>query len=195
MTASIANLARRCRLDEVATLSSCVLLLSASALVATWWYLTPYISSLVAVGGISTASMESLSFLSPRFRPAHYFYRQALTAFIIGWLVLWCPTIWLARRKRERINGGILAGAAATLVLSLLLLDFPYRLLTQGKRSFEAVQWSGDSCFVLGERQGHFLLFCPLAETPRNRIVRTDDPTVKRLGFIKDIFLDVAWTK
>jgi hypothetical protein len=189
------DIARRYRVDDVTVLSSCVLLLSAAALVATWWYFTPFIGSLFAVSGISTTSSESLAFLSPRFRPYHYLYRQAFTAVIIGWLVLWCPTIWLARRKREPINGGILAGGVAVLLLSLLLLDFPYRLLAQGKRSFEAVNWSGDSCFLLGERQGHFLLFCPDAETPRNRIVRGDDPSLKRLGYIKDIFTDVAKTK
>jgi hypothetical protein len=189
------DISRRYRMDDVTVLSSCVLLLSASALVVTWWYFTPFIGSLFAIAGISTTSSESLSFLSPRFRPYHYLYRQGFTAVIIGWLVLWCPTIWLAKKKREPINGGILAGGVAVLLLSLLLLDFPYRLLAQGKRSFEAVNWSGDSCFLLGERQGHLLLFCPEAETPRNRIVRADDPTVKRLGFIKDIFTDVAKTK
>jgi Protein kinase domain len=192
LKSTVVNAARRYRLDDVAILSSCVLLLSASTLVATWWYFTPFIGSLFAISGISTTTGESLSFLSPRFRPDHYLYRQAFTAVIIGWLVLWCPTFWLAKQKGKPINGGILAGGVAVLLLSLVLLDFPYRLLAQGKRSFEAVRWSGDSCFILGERQGHLLLFCPEAETPRNRIVRNDDPGLERLGFIKDIFTDVA---
>jgi hypothetical protein len=68
-------------------------------------------------------------------------------------------------------------------------------LLARSKRNFEAANWSGESCYVLGERQAHLLLFCPEAATPRNRIVRADDPNLKRLGIIKDIFTDVAKLK
>lgn len=189
------NAARRFRLDDVATLSSCVLLLSASTLAATFWYFKPFILSLFAITGISNAPRESLSFLAPQFSPYHFLYRKAFTGVIIGCLALWYPAIWLARRKGESINPAILAGGVAVLLLSLLLLDFPYRLVVKGKREFEAVKWSGDSCFVLGERQAHLLLFCPEAGTPRNRIVRNDDPNLERLGFVKDIFADVAKLK
>ena len=95
-------------------------------------------------------------------------------------------------RKGEPIGRGIMTGGVAVVLLSLLLLDFPYRLLAPHKREFEAVTMNADSCFVLGERQAHLLLFCPQADVPRNRIVRADDPNLKRLGFVQDIFANVG---
>jgi serine/threonine-protein kinase len=192
---TLASAARRRGLDDVSTLASCALLLSASALIATWWYFKPFFGSLVAIWNISTASGESLSFLSPQFSPSHYLYRKAFTGLVIACLALWYPAIWLAVRKGESINRGILAGGVAVLVLSLLLLDFPYRLLVGHKRDFEAVRWSGDACYILGERQSHLLLFCPEAPRPRNRIVRNDDPNLQRLGIVQDIFTNVAALK
>src|SRR5262249_48816588 len=41
VASTLAGAARRCRLDDVSTLSACVLLLSAAVLVATWWYFLP----------------------------------------------------------------------------------------------------------------------------------------------------------
>jgi serine/threonine-protein kinase len=192
LTTALVNVVRKSRLDDLTTLSSCVLLLSAAALVATWWYFSSFLSSLIAIGYISTAPSESLSFLSPRLSPYHYLYRKAFTAVFVGCLLLWYPVVRLAVRKGESINRSILAGGVAVLVLSLLLLDFPYRMILRGKKDFEAVRWSGDSCYILGERQAHLLLFCPDAETPRNRIVRNDDPNLQRLGIVQDIFTNVV---
>src|SRR5262249_13232534 len=188
---------RRARLDEVATLSSCMLLLSATVLIATWWYFVPFLDSLgsVALGGISTVPGESLAFLSPQFDPDHQLYRKSFTAVVIVCVWLWYPALWLAARKGERLNRGVLAGGVAVLVLALLLLDFPYRLITGKKRDFEAAAWSGESCFVLGERQAQVLLFCPEAAVPRNRIVRADDPSLKRLGVVRDIFANAHTLK
>jgi hypothetical protein len=39
------------------------------------------------------------------------------------------------------------------------------------------------------------LLFCPEAAVPRNRIVRADDPNLKRLGVLQDIFTNVHTLK
>ena len=189
---ALVRAARRCRLDDVSTLSSCVVLLSASGLMATWWYFAPFIVSLFDITGISTVPGEKLSVLSPKNYEYHLLYRKAFLGVTISSIALWYPAIWLAARKREPINRIILAGGVAVLLLSLVLLDFPYRLLAKTKRDFEAVKWSGESCFVLGERQAHLLLFCPEAATPRNRIVRSDDPNLERLGVVQDIFTNVA---
>jgi serine/threonine protein kinase len=188
---------RRCRLDDVSTLSACVLLISAMVLIATWWYFIPFLDSLgaIALDDISSASRESLAFLSPQFRDYHWLYRKSFTAVVIACFALWYPAVWLSVRKGEPISRGILAGGVAVILLSLLLLDFPYRLLAQHKREFDAVRMNSDPCFILGERQAHLLLFCPQADVPRNRIVRADDPNLKRLGFVQDIFTDVGKPK
>ena len=189
--ATLANVARRWRLDDVATLSACMLLLSAAALIVTWWYFVPVLDSLgsIASSNISTAPRETLAFLSPVYRESHHIpYRKSFTAVVLICLGLWYPALRLAARKREPINRGILAGGVAVLVLSVLLLDFPYRLLVTHLRDFESATWEGESCFILGERQAHLLLFCPEAAVPRNRIVRADDPNLKRDGVLEDIF-------
>jgi hypothetical protein len=172
-----------------------VLLLSASVLITAWWYFAPFIVSLFEITGISTAPGENLSILSPQFRDYHYMYRKVFTGVTVACLALWYPAIWLAARKRESMNRLVLAGGVAVLVLSLMLLNFPYRLLVGHYRDFEAATWSGDSCFILGERQAHLLLFCPEAATPRNRIVRNDDPNLQRIGVFQDIFTNVAKRK
>jgi len=189
--AALANGARRWRLDDVATLSAAMLMLSAAALIATWWYFVPVLDSLGSIvsSNISTAPRETLAFLSPAYRESHHIpYRKSFTAVVLICLGLWYPALRLAARKREPINRGILAGGVAVLVLSLLLLDFPYRLLVTHQRDFESATWQGESCFILGERQAHLLLFCPNAAVPRNRIVRADDPNLKRSGILEDIF-------
>jgi serine/threonine-protein kinase len=189
--ATLANVARRWRLDDVTTLSACMVLLSAAALVVTWWYFVPVLDSLgsVVTSNISTAPRETLSFLSPVYRQSHHYaYRKSFTAVVLVCLALWYLPLRLAARKGEPINRSILAGGLAIFVLSLLLLDFPYRLIVAHQRDFEAAVWEGDSCFILGERQAHLLLFCPDAAVPRNRIVRADDPNLKREGVLEDIF-------
>jgi hypothetical protein len=189
----LGNAVRRGHLDDVATLSACTLLLSAAVLIVVWWYFTPFLGALgtIALDDISMVSGEGLAFLSPQFREYHYLYRKSFTAVVIICMGLWYPAVWLSIRKREPINRLILAGGVAVLVLSVLLLDFPYRLIVGHKRDFEAATWSGENCYVLGERQAHMLLFCPEAAIPRNRIVRVDDPNLKRLGIVQDIFTNV----
>jgi len=197
VTSTLGRTVRRFGLDDVSTLSSCVLLVSAAVLIATWWYFVPFLDSLgsVALEDISTVPSQSLAFLSPQFREYHYLYRKSFTAVVIIGLWLWYAALWLAARKGEPVNRGILAGGVAVLLLSVLLLDFPYRLIVGHKRDFEAASWGGESCYILGERQAHMLLFCPEAAVPRNRIVRADDPNLKRLGVLQDIFTNVHTLK
>jgi serine/threonine protein kinase len=192
MTQPLVRMSRRCRLDDVTTLSSVILLLSASVLIGTWWYFGSFIGSLIAIGNISTASGSDLAFLSPQFRVNHELYRKGFIAASIVCVLLWYPAVWLAKRKGEPINRIVLAGGVIVLLVSILLLDFPYRLLARSKRDFEAATFGTAQCYVLGEKQSHILLFCPEAPPDRNRIVRADDPNLKKLGVIRDIFTSVA---
>jgi hypothetical protein len=187
----------RFRLDDVSTLGSCALLGSSLALLGAWWYFTyrePTIGKLIAATSpdISTVSAKSLAFLSPRFRDDHELYRETFIAVSIFCAMLWYPAIRLATQKGQIMNQGLLAGGAAVLLLSLLLLDFPYRLLASWEsRTLEEVKWHGASCFILGERQIDLLLFCPETPPPRNRIVHKNDPDLEDTHEVKDIFMNV----
>jgi hypothetical protein len=195
----IVDAAERYRLDDVSTLSSYALLASALVLIGTWLYFVHFINQLIEVSSpdISTAPARTLAFLSPdpEFRAKHDLYRQAFTWVTIFCSALWYSVIRLATQRGESLNRSILGGGAAVLLLSMLLLDFPYRLLKWDGRSFVEVAWRGDSCFVLGQQQTDLLLFCPEAATPRNRIVHRDDPDLGRSGARKDIFTNVAKLK
>jgi hypothetical protein len=184
----------RCRLDDVSTLAGCVLLLSATVLIGTWWYFMPLLDSLgaIATTNIASAPRESLAFLSPQFTDYHFLYRKSFTAVVIACFGMWYAVVWLSMRKGVPIRRTIMAGGIAVVALSLLLLDFPYRLLAPHKREFEAVTLNADPCYIIGQREPHLLLFCPQADVPRNRIVRADDPNLKRLGFVQDIFTNVG---
>jgi len=183
--------AHRFHLDDVTTLSSCVIVVSACILLVTWWRLGSFIGSLIAIGNISTASASDLALLSPRFRADHETYRKAFAGASIACVVLWYPVLALARRKAEPLNRTLLGWGAVVLLLSIVLMDFPHRLFARSKRDFEVATWNGASCYILGHREEKTLLFCPGMPAPRNRIVRADDPNLKPTGIVRDIFTGV----
>jgi hypothetical protein len=176
--------------SQVPTLSVCVLLISAVVLVVTWWNFGSFIGSLgqVSLGGISAAPREALAFLSPAFRPTHLMYRKSFSAVAITCAALWYAPIYLSLRRRERIPRATMVGGIAVLVLSLLILDFPYRLLAQTKRDRPMVTWQQNACYLLGDRPPESLIYCPDLPVPRNRVVPSNDPGLKRLGTDQDIF-------
>jgi hypothetical protein len=84
-------------------------------------------------------------------------------------------------------NRGLLAGGAAIVLLAILLLDFPYRMLSRNNE-FETVNWNGARCYILGERQDDVLLFCPRLDPPRNRIISRRTEKLERLGVKESVF-------
>jgi hypothetical protein len=187
----------RSGLFEVPTLSACVLLISAAVLGVTWWNFGSFLGSLgdVSLGGISSVPRDTLAFLSPEFRATHSLYRKSFTAVVITCAALWYAPIWLSLRRREPIPRATLVGGVTVLALSLLILDFPYRLIVRSKRNFPMVTWQQNACYLLGERPPQSLLYCPDLPVPRNRIVPSNDPDLKRLGTVQDIFTNAHLPK
>lgn len=101
-------------------------------------------------------------------------------------VLLWYPVIRLVR-KGQSLHWGLWTGGAFVLCVALFLLHFPYRLLLHNK-TFEAVNWGAAHCYVIGEREGDLLLFCPELNPPRNRIVPRADGTLTRLGITESVF-------
>lgn len=164
--------ARRLRLDDVSVLASWLLLVSALALVASWWHFWPLLRA--AVSPVSTASAESLELLSPipdsGPAPARHFdmYRAILATIAIVSGVAWW---WMSRRlKRSGQSLGwlISAGGWVVALLALISLSLPYRLVYQSR--FDQVKWGALTCYRLGARDGDVALFCP-TETPRRQTV------------------------
>jgi hypothetical protein len=174
-------------LADPGNVSCLVLVASAAVLACGWVYFLPLIGALLIVPDISTVPGAQLAQLSPAFQRHHETYRMAFTWITIVCIVAWYPAFRLAARSGERLNRGILAGGAAIVMLSLLLLDFPYRMLSQNNL-FEVAQWRGERCYILGERDDDLLVFCPALDPPRNRIVSRGATDLQRLGVTESIF-------
>jgi hypothetical protein len=192
--------AHRCQLHEVSVVSGCALLGSALALVGAWWYFAFHLPTfgkfIELYPDISTVSATKLSFLAPRFcledGAPNRVYRNGFAYVIVLGVSLWYPAVRLAIHKGEALGRGVVLGGASVLLLSLLLLDFPYRLIASADaREFPAVQWDKANCFIIGEKQIDLLLFCPAEPPPRNRVAHKNDPNLKETGSFRDIFADV----
>jgi len=82
-----------------------------------------------------------------------------------------------------------MAGGLVAVCVALALLHLPYRLLYFTiNEPFEAARWNGIECSLIGEDSARVLLFCPLSEAPRNRVVLRDDPALVPLGVRRNIF-------
>ncbi len=162
-------------LDDVAVLSSVSLLLSAVMLFGTWWYFTPLLGTLLSSihPDISTASAENLALLTPDLGDYHLSYRKAFLATTIATIMLWYPAVRLAVRTRQALPRRVVFAGAVVLALSVVLLDFPYRLLSHDI-DFAEVGWDGRTCHVLGHKGGDVLIFCGELAPPRVRTVRAD---------------------
>ena len=169
-----AGLVHRWSLDDVRVLSSISLLSSAAVLFTAWWYFTPLLGTLTNIlPDIATAPFEQLALLSPDLGKYHSGYRKAFIGTTLASVLLWYPTLRLAIRTKQRIPRRGLVGGSLVLAFSLILLDFPYRLLVHDI-DFDEVTWDSRSCHVLGARGDERLIFCPSLAVPRSRVVRAD---------------------
>jgi hypothetical protein len=143
---------------------------------------------------ISTKPAEKLQYFSPYFQGYHENYRICFTWVTIACFAVWRPVLKTAKRKGEPVNRGLLSGGAAVAVLSLLFLDFPYRLLSHSQSAFEAATWRGANCYILGSRGDDYLVFCPELSPPRNRVVKRNAPDLEHIGAVEKVFTRVPIT-
>ncbi|HKE84199.1 MAG TPA: serine/threonine-protein kinase [Vicinamibacterales bacterium] len=183
-----ATLGHRLRMDEAPVLASYSLLISAAALAAAWWYFTPLILALVS--RISTASADDLALLSPRYVTYHNYYRGVFSAVVMIAVAVWYP-VWKLVRKGQSVHWGMVAGGILVTCVSMALLHFPHRLLYFNK-SFDAVSWNNERCYIIGERNNDRLLFCPSSPPPRNRVVQAGDKALVPLNVRESIFTQFA---
>jgi hypothetical protein len=185
--------ARRLHLDDVSVLAAALLLLSASAFLVAWWYFSPLVTALQT--DMTTAAADRLRLLAPAadgsLNEYKISYRKTFSWIAIISILSWYLVARMAARKRASLHWGVLAGAAAVIVFSLAMLDYPFRLLNRWNQ-FDAARWQGNDCYILGERQNDVLLFCPLLQPSRNRVVKNTDTTLERTGVRESIFTRFA---
>jgi predicted Ser/Thr protein kinase len=188
--------AHRLHLDDPSVLGSVLLLMSASALIGAWLHFSPLSGALFS--DFSSAPAATLRLIAPivdgSLNLYNNSYRKTFSWIVILSTVLWYFVLRLSARKGERLHWGLLAGAAATIVLALASLDYPFRLFNNLGTQFDAARWQSADCYILGERRDDVLLFCPALAPTRHRIVKNTDATLQRTGVRESIFTRFSQT-
>ena len=176
----------RWSLDDAAVLASISFMASAAILFAAWWYFTPLLGTLTNIlPDLSSAPDSDLRLLSPEFTGYHWAYFKTFVGVSLACILLWYPPLRVAARTRQPLPRRSIIGGSIVMAFSLLLLDFPYRLLTQDIYFNEYV-WKGHTCHDIGEPRNERLLFCPTMGIPRNQtapvgeLVPVDKPEIRR---------------
>jgi hypothetical protein len=182
---ALARGVRRLALDDARTLGSWFIVLSTTTLIAAWWHFLPLYVALTVPPSISAP--ESLALLSPASTPYHDTYRKVFSGLAVLTIAGGYGVLKVAARKRQTLSPAMRAGGIAVIALSVASLDFPYRLLRHNN-TFEAVNWNGTACYVIGERAEDALLFCPELVPPRNRVVQKRSGNLQRLGRSESLF-------
>ena len=173
------------RLDDVAVLSSWCLLLSAGVAFAAFWYYKPLFWAAI-VSKVTTTAVDDFTVLAPVSVGYHNQYRWVFTGVVMFSVAVWYPVVRLLR-KGQSLHWGMFVSGGVVTCIALTLLHFPYRQLYHNK-SFEAVLLNDARCYIIGERGDDLLAFCPLLESPRNRIIKRADPGLTYLGVRESIF-------
>jgi hypothetical protein len=173
-------------LDKSDQLARLTLLLAALLVAGACWRYADLIDALVLFPNLFTAPTADLRRLSPAFYAEHYAYRMTWTWVVFGCAALCVVPAAIAVRRHEPLNRLLVAGGGTLTVIALLLLTFPYRMLSQN-RDLEVALWSGTRCYVVGERGSDLRLFCPERD-PRSQAVSRTDPNVQRTGTFEDPF-------
>jgi serine/threonine protein kinase len=170
---AIASFIHRRSLDDVRVVSALALMLSALLLVGAWWYFASLIETFAIYPDISMVSLDRIRLFSPDYAEFQWSYRRVFSSVLTASLMLWYPAVRLAIRTRRPIPRHVAVAGAIVLAMSIILLDFPYKLLTHDI-DFQDVRWSGHTCQLLAQRGEDRLIFCSDLPAPRSRTVRSD---------------------
>jgi serine/threonine protein kinase len=87
------------------------------------------------------------------------------------------------RTRRGTAPFAFLIVMLATAVIGLLA---PYRIHWRNK--FDRAVVSNQRCYVLGEHDDDWLVYCPEGSEPHNRVVQRTDPDVYKVGISESVF-------
>jgi hypothetical protein len=172
------------RLDDPLVLAQGVAALAVLALSLVLWRYRDLINAWSST--ISTVDDGVLRPLSPENVSAQAVYGVVLDVLILGFGIVLYRLLKLRQRRGTR--GGLwpVSLVFTVLLIFVLLWEAPYRIMWQNKR--ERIQVSENRCYVLGEHDRDWLVYCPDLSPPRNRIIRSSDPSVRRSGIVESIF-------
>jgi hypothetical protein len=167
-------------LNDLHVLAQTVAILGAVALVGEFWRFSDLIHAFW--NPISEILPEQLAQLRPG-STERTSYRMALTWLVLA-LAFSVRYVYRARaRARVTDHSGWPRTGIVVLAGALILLEMPYRVFYHN--AFERVDLNENHCYVIGQNRVELLLHCPMMDPPRNRVIRRDDPFLKRLGGVK----------
>jgi hypothetical protein len=183
--AGFKRLTARLNLDDPVVFAQAVATFGVIALAAILWRFSDVLRAAVAFT-ISNASAETLRPLRldlHRMGPSLYRAALDLLALALGAALVRISQLRTLHRPAGR---GAMAPVAALLVLTVLLIEVPFRLLWRNEAL--RLDVAGERCYMLGESADEALIFCPDRNPPRNQVIKLNDPAVRRLGPVESIF-------
>ena len=169
-------------------IAAALLVVEMAALAALWLRFQPLLWSLGDF--ILHSPGASLAALNPANAEMHRSFRQLFSLHLLVFATAWLQVLVLRARRADREGRVVIAGGLALTVLSLLLLVGPYRIMLHNEAE-RIVLGGAEPCYLVGQRGGDGLLFCPTQAPPWSRIVRLDDPQLRRDGTSESIFKEV----
>jgi hypothetical protein len=133
----------------------------------------------------AVADRAALGLLSEGASASHLNYRTALFALLLASIIAWVSLL-RGRLEAARPASWTTMAGFTVMVVTVLAMQIPYRLLWQA--DFERVDLAGTRCYETGRSGDQVMLFCPDANPPRNPLVSRDDPRLRSLGFIENVF-------
>ena len=93
-------------------------------------------------------------------------------------------------RKARGIQHGRAAVLALAVVLAVMLLldEAPYRIFFSA--GAERIRFADLRCYVIGEHRDEWLIHCPDIAPPRNRVIKQNDPRIRKFGVVESVFTD-----
>jgi len=184
MTKGVARAVSRWRLDDPAVLAQTMGGFAVVALGAIVWGFSDVI--LACLTRVGQAPIEQLAPLQEGQTGRAFLYRLTLNGLALGVVATMVRLRQLRARQRARPSLWMFAPLAGILAVILVMSQAPYRLIWQNKS--ERIAFSGERCYVLGESSSEVLIYCPDKAPSRNRVVRRDDPAIRRSGIVEGIF-------
>jgi RIO-like serine/threonine protein kinase len=178
------GVAARWALDDPAILAQTVGAFAVVVLGAVIWRFSDVI--LACLSNINIAPAEQLRPLQQGNTVPAFLYRLALNAMAVTVIATLIRISRLRARQRAPRSAWTIAPLAAILIVTVALSELPYRIIWQSR--YERIAFGGERCYVLGESGQESLIYCPDKAPPRNRVVKDDDPAIRRTGIIEDIF-------
>jgi hypothetical protein len=179
------------RLGDTAGGSIALLLVivQVGALLAIWLRYYDLLNAVINVNDVDASTLEALRPLNMQ----SLTYRPVLSVLLLAMSAAWYALL-SKPEVAASIDGLTRAAGVVVMLVSLLMLEVPYRLLIHN--SFERVEYASDRCYQTGRsyrQDQNVLLYCPDSPPPRIRIATISE--IRRTNVSESIFEPAAATQ